>query len=45
MNLNHEPLEMPAGQVIVRSLPSESGTHLASGETAWIQLGSGAAAD
>lgn len=45
MNLNHDPLEMPAGQVIVRSLPSNSGTHLASGEAAWIQLGPGTAAD
>jgi alpha-glucosidase len=38
MNLNHEPLEMPAGQVLVRSTSSESEGLLASGETAWIRI-------
>jgi alpha-glucosidase len=38
MNLNHEPLEMPAGQVLVRSIPSGPEGLLASGETAWISL-------
>jgi alpha-glucosidase len=44
MNLNHEPLEMPAGNVLIRSLPAGAGHALASGETAWIQLGPDAAA-
>ncbi|WP_442863686.1 glycoside hydrolase family 13 protein [Arthrobacter sp. FW306-07-I] len=39
MNLNHEPLPMPAGHVLIRSLPTETAHALASGETAWIQLG------
>ena len=39
MNLNHEPLELPAGHVMIRSLPAEAGRPLASGETAWIELG------
>jgi alpha-glucosidase len=38
MNLNHEPLEMPAGEVLLRSADPESGHFLASGETAWLQL-------
>jgi alpha-glucosidase len=38
MNLNHEPLEMPPGQVLVRSIPSGQEGLLASGETAWIRL-------
>jgi alpha-glucosidase len=44
MNLNHEPLELPAGDVIVRSSAAGSGRLLASGEAAWIRLLSGAAA-
>jgi alpha-glucosidase len=42
MNLNHEPLEMPAGHVLIRSTPSGTEGLLASGETAWISI---AAAD
>jgi alpha-glucosidase len=45
MNLNHDPLEMPAGHVLLRSDPSGAGRFLASGETAWLQLGPDAAAD
>lgn len=41
MNLNHEPLAMPAGDIIVRSSAAASGHLLASGETAWIQCGPG----
>ncbi|MBT2566003.1 glycoside hydrolase family 13 protein [Arthrobacter sp. ISL-85] len=45
MNLNHEPMELPAGHVLIRSLPAGVGHRaLASGETAWIQLGPDAAA-
>ncbi|QDG65886.1 glycoside hydrolase family 13 protein [Pseudarthrobacter sp. NIBRBAC000502772] len=52
MNLNHEPLEMPAGSVLVRSAGSDSefgsgsdAPHfLASGETAWLRVGGGDAA-
>jgi alpha-glucosidase len=39
MNLNHEPLEMPAGQVLVRSAASGPDGLLASGETAWFRIG------
>ena len=45
MNLNHEPLVMPAGQVLIRSLPGGAAHALASGETAWIEIGPDAAAD
>ncbi|CAM3107209.1 Oligo-1,6-glucosidase [Arthrobacter ulcerisalmonis] len=45
MNLNHEGLEMPPGQVLVRSVPSSTDTALASGETAWIDLGASDFAD
>ncbi|HET7140467.1 MAG TPA: alpha-amylase, partial [Arthrobacter sp.] len=43
MNLNHEPLEMPAGRVLVRSADPGSGAahFLASGETAWLRIGGG----
>ncbi len=43
MNLNHEPLAMPAGRVLVRSAdPGPDSTHfLASGETAWLRIGGG----
>ena len=45
MNLNHEPLELPAGQVLVRSAADGADGWLASGETAWIALGQGGATD
>ncbi|WP_285318374.1 glycoside hydrolase family 13 protein [Pseudarthrobacter sp. lyk4-40-TYG-27] len=45
MNLNHEPLEMPSGHVLLRSLPGSTGHALASGETAWLQLGPATTAD
>ena len=45
MNLNHEPLVMPAGQVLIRSLPGGAAHALASGETAWIEIGPDAATD
>ncbi|WP_285241462.1 glycoside hydrolase family 13 protein [Pseudarthrobacter sp. MEB009] len=45
MNLNHEPLELPAGQVLVRSAADGTDGWLASGETAWIALGQGGATD
>ncbi|MDQ0827184.1 alpha-glucosidase [Arthrobacter sp. B2I5] len=38
MNLNHEPLEIPAGRVLVRSNLSGTEGLLASGETAWISI-------
>jgi alpha-glucosidase len=44
MNLNHEPLDMPPGQVLVRSVPSSDSRSLESGEAAWIQLGLAGAA-
>lgn len=44
MNLHHEPLAVPAGDVIVRSSAAASGQVLASGEAAWIQLGPGSSA-
>lgn len=45
MNLNHEPLELPAGDILVRSVPLSDARSLAPGEAAWIQLGSPAVAD
>jgi alpha-glucosidase len=38
MNLNHEPLEMPEGRVLLRSAEPDSGRFLGSGETAWLQI-------
>jgi alpha-glucosidase len=38
MNLNHEPLEIPAGRVLIRSTTSGTEGLLASGETAWIRI-------
>jgi alpha-glucosidase len=45
MNLNHEPLEMPAGHVLLRSDLSGAGQFLESGETAWIRLETDSAAE
>ncbi|WP_320537516.1 glycoside hydrolase family 13 protein [Pseudarthrobacter sp. IC2-21] len=43
MNLNHEPLDLPAGRVLLRSAGPETGHRLASGETAWLCLDGGGA--
>ncbi|NUP59934.1 MAG: glycoside hydrolase family 13 protein [Pseudarthrobacter sp.] len=38
MNLNHDPVELPPGQVLLRSASPDDARYLASGETAWIRL-------
>ena len=45
MNLNHDPLELPAGQVLLRSASPDDARYLASGESAWIRFESGAPTD
>ncbi len=43
MNLNHEPLELPAGRVLLRSAGPDAGHYLASGATAWLRIDGGGA--
>jgi alpha-glucosidase len=42
MNVGHEPLELPAGEVLLRSSPSpepDGAAHrLSSGETVWLEI-------
>ncbi|WP_441296257.1 alpha-amylase family glycosyl hydrolase, partial [Arthrobacter sp. HMWF013] len=41
MNLNHEPLELPVGRMLLRSAEPGSSRFLASGETAWLRIDGG----
>jgi alpha-glucosidase len=44
MNLNHEPLDLPAGLILLRSAEPTPGHFLASGETAWLRIDGGGTA-
>jgi alpha-glucosidase len=44
MNLNHEPLDLPAGLILLRSAEPTPGHFLASGDSAWLRIDGGGTA-